>query len=169
MKKFIILSFISFNLFAYPSYEIPQNSTLSFAKNQYSYIYFNGQIELSGTYQFTYSPDSPYSNFYYLHFYPDKSSLKKLPYLTERNKKELAKEIFITNVEHSANILLGKEKAKKILSGQEKYFYGQASIVINQASVGYECDKVSFVAKIIKQVKTIELAENLKRVNKIGC
>ncbi len=130
-------------------------------------IEFTGQEVISGIFQFSYSkyattPDVE------LYFYPDKTSLEKLPFLTFRNK-ERAIEIYISNNKEAANILLGKLLSQKLHSGAVKHLSGESTILIDSYVAGYECDSPFFMAKIIKQIQPITTPSDVLLHEYVGC
>lgn len=139
-----------------------------------SQIEYEGRATISARYRFVFDEESSYPQNPYLYFEPSPESQSQLPYLTrwghesdqssERVKwTEQAKEIWVTNVAEAAAALLGKQLAEEVLAGKHETITGEAIVVIEGFSAGYECDNPSFSTRFVEVKREISAAAPGKR------
>lgn len=56
-------------------------------------------------------------------------------------RTDTAEEIWVTNVADAANALLGKPLAAEVMAGKRAKIVGEAVVVIEGFSAGYECER----------------------------
>ncbi|WP_116807637.1 hypothetical protein [Steroidobacter cummioxidans] len=151
--------------------------TLEWAKRDF--IEYQGRATISAKYRFVYfdgnSDDDPgYSQNPHLFLLPNQEAQATLPYLTrwvyERDDSqekvlwtERAERIWVTNVADAAAGLLGEQLAAEVLAGKHETVVGEAVVVIDGFSAGYECDSPSFATRFVAVKHEISAPSVAKR------
>ena len=141
-------------------------------------VQYEGRALIEAKYSFVFDEESGYDQEPHLLLVPDRESLARLPYLTRwvtrfDDDPELvewtdkAKEIWVTNVSQAAVLLLGKTQAEEMMAGKHKVV-GEATVVIEGFSAGYECDRPWFQTVLV-EVKRKALAPSATTSRVGGC
>lgn len=149
------------------------------APPNYNVIQYRGRTTLQAKYRFVYfnenDDDAPgYDQNPYLVLLPDSESQLALPYLTrwvyqsDASKvkallTEKADEIWVSNVADAAVALLGKSLAADVLAGKHETITGEAVVVIDGFSAGYECDNPSFSTRFVEVKRAMSAPLTAKR------
>jgi hypothetical protein len=123
-------------------------------------VQYEGRALIDAKYAFVFDEESGYDQDPHLLLVPDHESLARLPYLTRWVTKsdddpklvewtDKAKEIWVTNVSQAAVLLLGKTQAEEVMAGKRKVV-GEAVVVIEGFSAGYECDLPWFETVLVE-------------------
>jgi hypothetical protein len=137
-------------------------------------VEYEGRTTLSARYRFVFDEENGYEQNPHLFLLPSPQSQSQLPYLTrwvhesDQSPKlvqwtERAEEIWVTNVPEAAAALLGKQLAEEVLAGKHEQVTGEAIVVIESFSAGYECDSPSFSARFVEVKREISAAVPGKR------
>ena len=113
-------------------------------------IEYAGRATIRAKYRFVYDAENGYSQNPYLFLLPDRESQSRLPYLTRGLQTDKAEAIWVTNVADAAGALLGKPMAEEMLAGKHAKIVGEAVVVIEGFSAGYECDVPAFGARFVE-------------------
>lgn len=129
-------------------------------------IEYQGRATIGAKYRFVYFDENDDTNPGYdqnphLFLLPNPESQAVLPYLTrwvyESDASQVkvlwtekAKEVWVTNVADAAVALLGKQLAADVLAGKYETVIGEAVVVIEGFSAGYECDSPSFTTRLVE-------------------
>jgi hypothetical protein len=127
---------------------------------------YEGRASISAKYRFVFDEENGYEQNPHLFLMPDLDSQSRLPYLTrwvhetDEDPKpaewtEKAKEIWVTNVGDAAVLLLGKQLAEEVMAGKHEKVVGEAVVVIEGFSAGYECDSPSFATRLVEVKREI--------------
>ncbi len=120
-----------------------------------------GRASINAKYRFVFDEETGYEQNPHLFLMPDLESQSRLPYLTrwlhqsDDNPKlvewaEKAEEIWVTNVADAAVLLLGKRLAEEVMAGKHEKVVGEAVVVVEGFSAGYECDSPSFATRLVE-------------------
>jgi hypothetical protein len=125
------------------------------------FVEYEGRTTVSAKYRFVFDEENGFEQNPHLFLMPDPASQASLPYLTrwvyesdgdsrtvERTEK--AEEIWVENVAEAALALLGKQLAAEVLAGKHQKVTGEAVVVIEGFSAGYECDSPSFATRFVE-------------------
>jgi hypothetical protein len=138
---------------------------------------YEGRALIHAKYSFLFDKESGYDQDPHLLLMPDHESLARLPYLTRRastsdDDSELVewtdqpKEIWVTNVSQAAVLLLGKAQAEEMLAGKHEKVVGEAVVVIEGFSAGYECDRPVFETVLVEVKRNVSPPSAMN--NRIG-
>jgi hypothetical protein len=138
---------------------------------------YEGRASISTKYRFVFNEENGYE--LQLFLMPDLESQSRLPYLTRWVHEadddpelvkvtEKAEEIWVTNVENAAVLLLGKQLAEEVIAGKHERVGGEAVVVIEGFSAGYECDSPSFATRLVG-VKRVVSAPSATTGGGSGC
>ena len=132
---------------------IPGGSPVRFARvGQYEQVHFAGHFVIAGTYQFgcfvgcdsfPLSPDE-----LVLKFFPQPGLVEELPTWTRYDTR--AEEIFIKKPEPFVKALVGPEVLRELLAGKRQYVSGRASILVDDFTMGIECDSPTYLARFVR-------------------
>lgn len=129
-------------------------------------VEYEGHATINAKYRFVFDEESGYEQNPYLFLMPDHGSQSTLPYLTrwvhesDDDPKlvewtEKAQEIWVTNVADAAVLLLGKQLAEEVMAGKHEQIVGEAVVVIEGFSAGYECDSPQFATRLVEMKREI--------------
>lgn len=127
---------------------------------------YQGRASINAKYRFVFDEENGYEQNPHLFLMPDLEAQSRLPYLTrwvhesDDDPKliqwtEKAEKIWVTNVADAAVLLLGKQMAEQVMSGKHETVVGEAVVVIEGFSAGYECDSPSFATRLIEVKREI--------------
>jgi hypothetical protein len=122
---------------------------------------YQGRASINAQYRFVFDEENGYEQNPHLFLMPDHESQATLPYLTrwvhesDDDPKlvewtEKPEEVWVTNVADAAVLLLGKQLAEEVMAGKHERVVGEAVVVIEGFSAGYECDSPSFATRLIE-------------------
>ena len=122
---------------------------------------YEGRASMNAKYRFVFDEENGYEQNPHLFLMPDPESQSGLPYLTrwvhesDEDPKlvewtEKAEEIWVTNVADAAVLLLGKQLAEEVMAGKHERVVGEAVVVIEGFSAGYDCDSPSFATRLLE-------------------
>jgi hypothetical protein len=142
-------------------------------------IEYQGRATLRAKYRFVYDEEDGFEQNPHLFLLPDRESLSQFPYLTrwvfesdDASRKVLrtdtAEKIWVTNVADAAIALLGKPLAAEVMAGKHAKIVGEAVVVIEGFSAGYECDSPSF-GTLFVEVKNEVSAPSVAARGTSGC
>ena len=124
-------------------------------------VEYEGHATISAKYRFVFDEQNGYQHNPHLFLMPDVDSQSRLPYLTrwadesdnnprKVQRTEKAEEIWVTNVAEAATALLGQKLAEEVLAGKHEKVTGEAVVVIEGFSAGYECDSPFFATRLVE-------------------
>lgn len=120
------------------------------------FVEYEGRATLSAKYRFVFDEENGFEQNPHLFLMPDVEAQSQLPYLTRgMNASEKADEIWVTNVAEAGLALLGKQLAEEVLAGKHQKVTGEAIVVIEGFSAGYECDSPSFATRFVEVQREI--------------
>lgn len=131
---------------------------------------FEGQITIRAKYRFMFEEERRAEPVLLL--FPDQESISSLPHITRPGTgwvAEKAEKIWVTNIEDAAAALLTEEMAAQVLAGRLPEVIGEADIVGDEFSAGYECDVPSFTIKFVRIGREILHARISERTQSSGC
>jgi hypothetical protein len=142
-------------------------------------IEYEGRATIRAKYRFVYDAENGYEQNPHLFLLPDRESQAQLPYLTrwvfesdthptKVLRTDAAEEIWVTNVGDAAIALLGQQLAKEVMAGKHEKVVGEAIVVIEGFSAGYECDSPSF-GTLFVEVKDEVSPPSLTKHGMNGC
>jgi hypothetical protein len=143
-------------------------------------VEYQGRASINARYRFVFDEENGYEQNPHLFLMPDLESQAGLPYLTrwvyesDDDPKlvewtEKAEEIWVTNVADAAVLLLGKQLAAEVMTGKHEKVVGEAVVVIEGFSAGYECDSPSFGARLVEVKREISAPSATTRGVGGGC
>jgi hypothetical protein len=142
-------------------------------------IEYEGRTAIRAKYRFVFDEENGYEQNPHLFLKPDLASRSTLPYLTRwvfdsANSSEMiertdkAEEIWVTNVSEAAALLLGKRFAEEVLAGKHEKVSGEAEVVVEGFSAGYQCDNPSFGTRLVEVRREI-VAPSASKRSATGC
>lgn len=140
---------------------------------------YEGRASIKAKYRFVFDEENGFEQNSHLFLMPDLESQSRLPYLTRWGResdfnprlvesRDKAEEIWVTNVDDAAVLLLGKQLAEEVMAGKHERVVGEAVVVIEGFSAGYECDNPSFTTRLV-EVKREVLAPSATTRGVSGC
>lgn len=131
---------------------------------------FEGQITIRAKYRFMFEEEGRAEPVLLL--FPDQESISRLPHITRPGTgwvAEKAEKIWVTNIKDAAAALLTEEMAAQVLAGSLPGVIGEADIVGDEFSAGYECDVPSFTIKFVRIDREILHARISEPAQSSGC
>jgi len=130
---------------------------------------YEGRATVSAKYRFVFDEENGFEQNPHLFLMPDRSSQSTLPYLTRWvhesddsaqliERTENPEEVWVTNVAEAAVALLGSQLAQEVLAGKHEKVTGEAIVVIEGFSAGFECDQPSFATRFVEVRQMISAA-----------
>jgi len=127
---------------------------------------YEGRASINAKFRFVFDEENGYEQNPHLFLMPDLQSRSRLPYLTRWVREsdndpklveltEQAEEIWVTNVADAAVLLLGKRMSEEVMAGKHEKVVGEAVVVIEGFSAGYECDSPSFATRLVAVKRVI--------------